>query len=350
MDPAARILDANANRAAEALRTLEDVARFGMDDPGRSAALKGLRHAVAAALDRLPPGWLAANRDTPGDVGRSSEGAGEYRRDGLVDVAAAASKRLGQALRVLEEVAKTVDGELARAIERLRYQGYAVAAEVVARAPGRRREQWRVCVLVTESLCRRPWQDVVRAAIDGGADCLQLREKSLDAGELLARAAWIVSQARPRGVRTIVNDRPDIALLANADGVHVGQEDLPPSAVRQLAGTRLTIGMSTHDLAEAERAVAEGADYCGVGAMFATSVKPEVRPAGPESLRRFVASHPSMPHLAIGGITPSTLPALLEVGCRGVAVSGCVCGAEHPDRVVASLRGMLAASVAEASP
>ena len=112
MQPVARILDANANRAGEALRVMEDVARFAVDDTVLVTELKGLRHELTQALARLPEGWLEVNRDVAGDVGTTVTAAGEYERAGLVAVATAAGKRLGEALRVIEETAKTLDSAL----------------------------------------------------------------------------------------------------------------------------------------------------------------------------------------------------------------------------------------------
>lgn len=331
----------------EALRTLEDVARFAIEDAALAAAVKELRHGLVAALGSLPASWLAANRSAEADVGRRNETSSEYRRAGLADVAAAAASRLGESLRVIEESAKTIDPAIARAVERVRYASYDVGAAIVRRAPGRV-EQWRVCLLVTERLCRQPWQDVVRAAIDGGVEAIQVREKELDGGPLAERVAWVVSVARPSGVRVIVNDRPDIALVTGADGVHLGQTDLAPRQVHQLCGRRLLVGMSTHEESEAERAVAEGADYCGVGPMHETNVKPDVRPTSTRGsvrwLKAYLARYAHVPHLAIGGITPENVAALVDAGCQGIAVSACVCAAERPESVVRSLVAAFAAT------
>jgi thiamine-phosphate pyrophosphorylase len=122
-----------------------------------------------------------------------------------------------------------------------------------------------------------------------------------------------------------------VALLSGADGVHLGQSDLTVRDVRRLAGARLIVGVSTHSHEEAERAADDGADYCGVGAMFATGTKPRAV-SGPEYLRWYTGSArvSRIPHLAIGGITPQRVGALVAAGCRGVAVSAAVCGAEDP--------------------
>jgi thiamine-phosphate pyrophosphorylase len=337
----ARILDANANRAREALRVLEDLARFGLDDESSAGRLKTLRHELTAALEMLPAGWLAANRDPAGDVGRQLSTEGERSRRDLVEVASAADGRLGEALRAIEECGKTIHPALAARVEALRYRGYELALAVYRGLATGRAWQWLVGVLITESLCRRPWRETVQAALAGGADCLQLREKDLGGRELVSRTRWLVQIARPRGVSVIVNDRADVAVAGGADGVHLGQADLDATDVRRLWGRALLVGISTHDPDEAARAVASGVDYCGVGPMFPTAVKPGRQPAGPAYLQRFIQDHPAVPHLAIGGIDPKSLPTLVAVGVRGIAATTAVCGAEDPGAVVAELRRMM---------
>jgi thiamine-phosphate pyrophosphorylase len=134
-----------------------------------------------------------------------------------------------------------------------------------------------------------------------------------------------------------VNDRLDVALAAEADGVHLGTEDLPIREARRLAGGVLRIGASTHSLAEARAAIEAGADHCGVGAMYETGLKPGLAPSGEAYLRAFVAEFPRIPHLAIGGIAPGRVAALAHAGCRGVAVSSAICGAEDPAAVARAI-------------
>lgn len=334
-----RIIDANTNRAREALRVMEDAARFGLDRADLTEALKRLRHDLRAALDQpsLDSGLLLASRDVDHDEGRTIKTASEGSRSGLADIAGAASARLTEALRSIEEAAKALEADAAP-IERLRYAAYTLQQQLITALGTDRCPQWRLCVLITESLCRRPWPEVAKAAINGGADCLQLREKNLAGRELLARAARLVelvacqSPERKRGVSVIINDRADMALLSGADGVHLGQTDLPISETRRLAGFRLLIGASTANTDEALAAVHAGADYCGVGPMFPTSTKHKPSISGPEYLSRYLA-HPVLsqrPHLAIGGITPDNIGLLRSAGCKGVAVSSAVCGADDP--------------------
>ncbi|MCC6579446.1 MAG: thiamine phosphate synthase [Phycisphaeraceae bacterium] len=330
-----RILDANANRAREAMRVMEDAARFLLDDARLSEQVKSLRHDFATAIQ--PFAGMIHDRDTPGDVGTAIEGAGEFHRADVSDVTQAAGKRLSEALRSIEEYSKTL-GEtgqtLARAAEQLRYRGYELERRLaIALGVGQRSIQWRLCLLLTESLCRHhPWPDVAKLAIDGGVDCIQLREKTMDAGPLLQRARQLIALARPRGVAVILNDRPDIALIAQADGVHLGQTDLPCAEARKLVGPKMILGVSTSKLDEAVQARRDGADYCGVGPMFPTTTKTKNVIVGPDYLRQYVAWN-GLPHLAIAGITPENVPVLAEAGARGVAVSSAICGAEQPDRV-----------------
>ncbi len=333
-----RVIDANANRAREALRVLEDSARFHLNDPAITQELKALRHELTAVLRQLPAGILTANRDTSGDVGTAISTPTESTRSGYAAVIDAAASRLTEALRSIEEALKVLNAAISSQVESIRYRSYTAVQFVQRRMSAGAGRQWRICVLITEAMCRLPWIDVVRLSLAAGADCIQLREKELDGGEIRDRARRIVDLAGESGASVIVNDRVDVALAAGAHGVHLGQTDLTIDDVRRIAGRSLLVGQSTHSLAEARAAADAGADYCGVGAMFATSVKPERSPSGPDYLQQFIQNYPAMPHLAIGGITPENVGMLRTTGCQGVAVSRVVCQADRPDDIVARLR------------
>jgi len=331
--PVARILDANANRAREALRVLEDTARLGLDHAPLARRYKKLRHDLAGAVRALGP--LAGARDTPGDVGTAIQTEAESTRRTVRDVAAAAAKRLTEALRALEEFAKLRGPAAGAAFEAIRYRAYEAERLLLAAVGGAAR-QWRLCVILTADQCPGGrWRRVARAALDAGADCLQLRDKNLSDAERLDRAAALVALARG-GADVVVNDRLDIALAAGAAGVHLGVGDLPIDAARRQAGGDLLIGASTHSLAEAKAALAAGADGCGVGAVFPTDTKRR-RPSGLAYVRRFTERHPGVPHLAIGGITPDNAAAVVDAGARGLAVSAVVCRAAKPEAVVRKL-------------
>jgi thiamine-phosphate pyrophosphorylase len=351
VNPLARIIDANYNRAREALRVMEDAARFALNDADITSELKGLRHDLQEAISQLPldRAALIASRDTAADVGVPIKAGAELERQGLHHVAAAAASRLTEALRSLEEAAKALQAAPAAAlIEGIRYRAYTADKELTLAMGSPARRQWRLCVLLTESLCKHhAWLRVAELAIDGGADCLQLREKDLEDRELLARAKDLVGLARPRpGTSVIINDRVDIALLAEADGVHMGQTDLGIRDARVIAGNRLIIGASTENLDQAHEAARAGADYIALGPMFPTTTKEKPRIAGPTYARSFVSDEALVrtPHLAIGGITPGNARELALAGCRGIAVCSFVCAAPDPAEACRALLGAFSAS------
>lgn len=332
-DPA-RIIDANANRAREGLRVLEEIARFHLDDAELSRVLKQMRHDLVNEVERLPisAGERLGARDTPSDVGTAISTTSEGERRSIDVLAGSGSARVSEALRVLEETVK-LTGADAAGFEALRYRLYeaerSLRLRLRTKAP-----QWRLCVLVSESLCRLRWQDVVEASLAGGAECIQLREKHMGAGELLTRARELVALVRGR-TSVIINDRADVALLAGADGVHVGRHDLPVHEVRRLARGRLMIGSSASTVEAARTAAVGGADYVGLGAMFATGTKAAPDVVGP-GLIRAVRKDPDaarLPHLAIGGIGPENVAQVYAAGARGVAVSSCVCADPDPERI-----------------
>lgn len=197
--------------------------------------------------------------------------------------------------------------------------------------------QVRLYVLLTEAVCSRGWYETALGAIDGGADCLQLREPMLPDSELLRRARCLSEFCRSRGVLFVVNDRPDIARLAGADGVHVGQNDLPVSEVRRITGAGTLVGVSTHDSRELGVALAAGPDYVAVGRMFVSRTKPSSTVAGVAFLREALARSP-VPVVPIGGITADNAGRLLDAGARCLAVCEAVVSAKDPATAAASLR------------
>lgn len=354
-----RILDANFNRAREALRVMEDYARFVTEDPSGCEVAKRLRHDLAACIRRLPAGALLAGRDTPGDVGTAISTESERRRADAVDVFTAAAKRLPEALRTIEEYVKTVEPQLSAAVEALRYRAYDLEQRLALRGDRAARfARTRLYVLITESLCAPPaspplnkggqggvlegheshpssdaaparWLEVAEQAILGGADCIQLREKSLDDGERLVRARRLADLCRRHGVLFIVNDRPDLAVLADADGVHLGQTDLPLKDARRIVGPDRLIGLSTHTPDQLRNAIAAAPDYIAVGPMFDSSTKPQDHRAGPELLALAVRET-QIPIVPIGGITPRNAGILIAAGAKRLCACSSVIGAEDP--------------------
>jgi thiamine-phosphate pyrophosphorylase len=337
----ARIIDASANRSREALRVLEDYARFVRGDAFLSAKLKGLRHQLAEALDQLPASVLLQARDVLHDVGTTIATAQEQERASPAAVVRANAKRLQEALRSLEEFGKVLDPVFGQAIEQLRYQSYTLERALVPGADiSAQLAQAKLYVLVTETLCRASLAGTVCEAVAGGAQMIQLREKNRDDRTLLAMARDIGKMARSAGALFIVNDRPDIALLAHADGVHLGQEDIPIQEARRLLGPQALIGVSTHNMDQVRSAVLEGANYLGVGPTFPSNTKAFDEFPGLEFVRQ-VAVATTLPAFVLGGVTPANVMEVSAAGGTRVAVSHAICAAEDPCRVASTMRNML---------
>ncbi len=337
----ARVLDAAANRAREALRILEDYCRFALDDAFLSGEWKRLRHDLAEALEDLPPQALLAARETLRDVGTVLSTEHEQQRFSLTDVLQANLKRLQEALRSLEEFGKLHGPAFGQKLEALRYRSYTVERVLLLGAAARRRlRDVRLCVLVTASACAASIHWTIQEAAAGGAGMIQLREKDLEDHELLERARHVRAWTRELGVLFVMNDRPDIARLAEADGVHLGQDDLPIKDARRIVGPDLLIGVSTHDLGQVRRAVLDGASYLGVGPTFPSGTKQFAAFPGLDFVRQATAET-TLPAFVIGGVNLETVGAAVAAGARRVAVSQAVCQADDPRTAAAALRQAL---------
>ena len=335
-----RLMDANANRAREGLRVLEDYARFILDSRELCESLKAVRHELTAAMRGILVEAML-HRNTPGDVGTAVKTVGEMKRENLNEVVTAAGKRLGEALRTIEEYLKTLSPAAAAQVESIRYRFYDIEKRLaLTLRPAGVFSKVRLYVLITEAVCKTDWYTTAEAAIHGGADALQLREKSLEGGELLRRAKRFVALCRQSGVISIINDRPDMALLSGADGVHVGQGDLPAVEVRKLIGPSKIVGVSTHHIEQAKQAVLDGADYIGAGPIFRSGTKPRDFVAGLEYARE-VAKTLAIPTVAIAGITEENLGEVLSSGLRAVAVTAAVVASEDVESAVRRMKTLL---------
>ena len=184
--------------------------------------------------------------------------------------------------------------------------------------------------------------DVLDAVIDGGCRMVQLREKTWESGRLLSLAERLRARCRESGVTFIVNDRVDLALALDADGVHLGQDDLPARRARPLLRRGMILGVSTHSVEQARAARDAGADYVAVGAMFATATKADFQLVGP-ALIRALRGEIVVPLVGIGGITPENAGEVIRAGADGVAVISAVCGAPDPRAAVARFLRAIAA-------
>src|SRR5258706_14777627 len=175
----------------------------------------------------------------------------------------------------------------------------------------------------------RDLEEILDATIAGGCRMIQLREKEWPTGRLLPLADRLRDRCRRAGVTFIVNDRVDLAVAVEADGIHLGQDDLPPRAARPLLRPGMVLGRSTHSVAQARQAQADGADYIAVGSMFPTQTKPDFELVGPELLRA-VRPETRAPLVGIGGITRANVAQGIRAGADGVAGISAGCRAPRP--------------------
>ena len=333
-----RILDANFNRAREALRVTEDCGRFALNDPAVTAMAKNLRSDLAEVLKSMPADEFLVSRDTPGDIGTEITSPTETKRSDLADVVTAACKRLTEALRTIEEYGKFIAPEYVLKTERMRYNAYTLEKRILCRLMvARRLADCKLYVLVGRALCHGSIREIARAAIAGGADVIQLRDKPVNDDELLALAAELRNLTDETGRILLINDRPDIAAIVGADGVHLGQHDLPVAEARRLLRPGAIVGKSTHSLAQAKAAVAEGADYIAVGPIFETATKDAGPTVGTDLLRE-VAEQVSLPIVAIGGINAENAKSVADAGANLLATCGAVCSAKNPQAAAEAIR------------
>lgn len=346
-----RLLDANLDRAREGLRVLEDWARFALDRPDLVARCKdmrqrlGLRHADRYKLARHTASDPAAGMGHPAQLQRFDPS----------QVVGANASRVAEALRVLEEFGRADNPELAAEAAAIRYRLYDLEVELLqavdlagSGSDGRRRLLQR-CHLYLISSPAAGLEAVVEAALQGGVRLLQYRAKAdargadgllLDDQARLQQARALRELTARHGALFIVNDRIDLALGVEADGVHLGQGDLPPALARRLLGPERLIGRSTHSLSQLQQAIADGCDYVGVGPVHATPTKPGREPVGLEYVRQAASASP-IPFFAIGGLERANLAAVCAAGATRVAVVRAITEAADPRQAATELLAAL---------
>ena len=336
-----RILDASANRAREGLRVVEDYVRFVLDDPALTKRLKEVRHRLAETCKGFDPDLLVSSRDTAGDVGTHITTPAEQVRDNPKAVLTANFKRTTEALRSLEEYSKLVDSWISGRFEVLRYDLYTLEKlTLTAVGASRALGESKLMVLVGGLPTMGDLTWLVGEALEGGADVIQLREKGIPDREWLKRAREVRILTAQAKAKFVVNDRPDLARLAGADALHLGQDDVTLRDARRIVGQAMSIGLSTHDQGQLEGAILAGASYLGVGPIFTSQTKDFDEYAG-LSFARIASETTTLPWFAIGGINEDNLDDLLATGARRIAVSASVTRADSPRRAASNLRARL---------
>ena len=317
-----RILDANLDRAREGLRIIEEWCRFGLNSTQLTEECKQLRQEVAT--------WhtteLRAARDTPGDPGTELTHPQEQQRAGLLSLLQANFCRVEEALRVLEEYGKLYHPKMGGAFKQMRYRVYTLESRLLGyqRHQLLLRSQLYLVSSPSEGLFA-----IIEAALQGGLTLVQYRDKTADDVVRMEQAQKLCQLCHQYGALFIMNDRVDLALAVDADGVHLGQQDIPIATARQLLSPQRLIGRSTTNPDEMQRAIQEGADYIGVGPVYETPTKLDKVAAGLDYVR-YAAQHSPIPWFAIGGIDVNNVNDVISAGAERVAVVRAIMQAEQP--------------------
>jgi thiamine-phosphate pyrophosphorylase len=333
-----RIIDANLNRIGEGLRLLEDLARLILNDATLSQQLKTMRHGI---LERDWPfnQQLLQARDSEGDVGINIEAPEGEKRE-LTTMVVANSRRVQESLRTIEELAKLPDVKLdPEKFKQARFDLYTIEQNLLSkllRQDKVKRLPGLYLIIDTQALKERSHVEVASQAIRGGAKVVQLRDKVQSKKELLPIAEQLKKLCAEHGVLFIMNDHFDLALAVDADGLHLGQDDLPIKVARKLLPIDKILGRSTRTVDQAVAAESEGADYIAVGSMYPTPTKETAQVVGPERLRQ-VRQAVTIPLVAIGGINKDNAAEVLAAGADSLAVIRAVVQAENPEKAARQL-------------
>ena len=327
-----RIIDANFNRAREALRVIEDYCRFALNSAALAGRTKDLRHRLSSAISKFDNNKLLASRDTEGDIGIGQVAKITVERNEVADSLKAACKRLPEALRVITETIRPSNPGLATEIEQIRYAGYTLEKDVAIFADTRSRfARVRLYVIISSGFSADIFP-LTGKCIEGGADCIQLRAKNIDADAYLAIASEFVKICKDSSVLSIINDRADIAIASGADGLHLGQHDLPVEQARKLQLSPLIIGKSTHSSSQLTSAIAESPTYVSLGPVFTTPTKPGTPPVTLDYVKHSlpILKETGIHHVVIGGITLDNVDSVLKTGARTIAISSAITTSADP--------------------
>ena len=339
-----RILDAANNRTGEGLRVVEDYVRMVLGDAFLSKELKQLRHDLAEAMTPLDLSSQILARDSEGDVGRTLQTTAEYERESDQAILKANLTRVQQSLRAIEEFTKTIDASVSKNVEQLRYRSYTLEkAIMVTRLSLQSLKDARLYVLIDGTYWKQSpekFETTVQALVDAGVDLIQFRDKTLSDKDHVAIGKRLTQLTRPTPTRWIMNDRADLAVATDADGVHLGQDDISVSDGRRLVGASKLIGVSTHDIEQARQAVIDGANYIGVGPVFPSATKAFDSHVGLELIEE-VASEIKLPAFAIAGINTENIGNVVKAGFNRVAVSAAVSAADDPMSAAKELKSVL---------
>ena len=322
----AQLIDANLDRAREGLRVMEDWCRFGLKRNDFSIKLKDWRQQLGAHHHNI----YRKARLTSADPAMGVSHPLQKNRSTPEDIFIANSSRVQEALRVLEEFTRITDPKLSALATRIRYETYQIEINVLNTKEGmNKRKILKDCSLYLVTSNRKGLKEIVLQSLEAGVKIVQYREKFLNDSEKVNQAKDLSSLCKKYNSLFIVNDRIDIALAVDADGIHLGQEDFPTNIARKLLGSEKIIGRSTRCLENIKKAEEEGCDYVGIGPVFPSETKKKLNPIGIDCLRKGL-NKTLLPAFAIGGINSSNINKLNQMTNLRIAVSDTIINSNDP--------------------
>ena len=320
-----RIIDVNFNRGREGLRVLEDISRFILNNSELTKRIKTIRHKFSSLLKNGYP--YIFSRGVKEDVGASLTLKEEGKREDYSSIVQANAKRTEEALRVIEEFSK-LEGKISEKIKEIRFQLYDLEKDLLLLiSPAL--PSFPIYVIVDPEQRKRNFISFVEGIVNKGAKIIQLRAKNLDDRNFYSLGKRIREITEGKST-FIINDRIDLALSLSADGVHLGQDDIPVKEVKKVLCGKI-IGLSCHNEKEALLAQKEKVSYISLGSIFETETKETKKPVGPELIKR-VKEKVHLPIVAIGGIDEGNIEEVFNAGADYAAVISAISSSQEPER------------------
>lgn len=336
-------MDVNLTETAEALKVLEDLTGLALSCPDLPGKLRDMRQSLKAASSHLFESFILSRDEIQKDHNNRSKDSGNSEKSNIRANAANSFKTVQEGLRSLEEISR-ISGfdDISGIFKAFRQESYELEKEVISMIVAENRRSVLdtdiYCITAHEHSRGRSNIEVVKALLGAGIKLVQYREKDKTLRQKYNECRELRQMTRDFGARFIVNDDVELAVMVEADGVHIGQDDFPVHEVRKIVGESMAIGLSTHSPLQAESAVRDGVDYIGVGPIFRTYTKKDVcDPVGFDYLE-YVVKNVNIPFVAIGGIKAHNIFEVVRRGAGCVALVTEIVGAEDIRGKIEELR------------
>ncbi len=320
----AQLIDANLDRAREGLRAIEDWCRFGLKEKEKVITIKNWRHLLSQQHLEI----YKRARSASNDKGAGLNHPAQEMRDNPKEIVAANFGRVQEALRVIEEFSRLSNPDLSKLSSEIRYLAYDLELNIIKSCDFNSRvNKIKSCKICLITKPHKEIAEIVLSAINAGVKMIQYRCKTGSDIENLAIAKELSLICKTNKSLLIINDRLDIALASDADGVHLGQEDIPVSDARKIIGDEKLIGLSTHSIEQVQIAQEQSCDYIGLGPIYPTNSKIISKSIGTDFLNQLQKTN-NIPLFAIGGINKDNISEVVKAGAKRVAVINAIMAAD----------------------